>query len=379
MASPSVRAALKRARDDALAGQPLAAPDRRSRSHHLAIGDPQAPLPVFFEILEGHGALTTDGRLATDVALVTMGDHFDWGGLDDRVVAAEDGLCMLAWLAAHPPDQVTLLLGNHDLARVGELYAFDDRRFARAQAEADAAYHNHRPARTEEAFRKAFGLPSWEIVARDFATFRASQRALVERLLRAKRLRAALATAPDLLLCHAGVTSDDLQAIGVSPSWQVDAFAVAAALNELLDAAVAAWEAGPLSIPPLHRPGDDAGEGQGIFYHRPCRIDDTAGGWNDLRRRFDPKKLPVGLIQAIGHIRDNKCRLLLGEDESQHRDGPLRHLRVRASEITYARGLPAARDPAAATLLFLDGGMGVAEPGDYEMLDLDTLEPARRS
>ena len=92
--------------------------------------------------------------------------------------------------------------------------------------------------------------------------------------------------------------------------------------------------------------------------------------------------MPRGLTQAIGHIRDAKCRRLLGPwaaDEAAQ-DGPLRYLRVRGAEVRYARGLPKADDRAAATLLFLDGGMYfIPDLADYELLDLDRLAPALRA
>jgi hypothetical protein len=98
------------------------------------------------------------------------------------------------------------------------------------------------------------------------------------------------------------------------------------------------------------------------------------------RRRFDPQRLPAGLLQAVGHIRDTKCRELLRDwaQAEEPRDGPLRHLRVEAGVIRYSRGLPAARRAGAATLVFLDGGMLWAEPGAYDLLDLRTLRPAAR-
>ena len=136
-----IQAARERACDDAL--RPDYAGDARGswgRPRRLAIGDPQAPLETAFRILDLHRALDDDGRLAPDVHLVSMGDHFDWGPPEARPTVARDGLAFLAWLAAHPPDQVTLVLGNHDLGRVGEMVAFDAARFRRAQEEADSLY-----------------------------------------------------------------------------------------------------------------------------------------------------------------------------------------------------------------------------------------------
>jgi hypothetical protein len=209
----------------------------------------------------------------------------------------------------------------------------------------------------------------------------------VAALLRARRFCAAVASSPTLLLCHAGVTRDDLVAVGLDPASHAEARAVAGTLNALLDAAVEAWDdGGPLSIPPLHRPGSAAkGEGRGIFCHRPSNADVDAR--RDLfvgppRRRFDPRGLPAGLTQAVGHIRDGKCRALFGPwvaDGRRRTHGPLRHLRVRGDDVTYRLGLPDDTRPEDATLLFIDGGMNQAAADAYELLDLERVTVARRA
>ncbi len=370
------------------------------RTRRLAIGDPQAPLSRFFEILDRHGILTDDGRLREEVHLVSIGDHFDWGGRDQRAQAAADGLALLCWLAAHAPDQVTLVLGNHDLARVGELAGMDDRAFAAAQVEADAVYwgdDGEPPSDRQQQAEAAFigrhpGLAASELAARDFATFTAAQQQLVASLLQARRFSAGVAAAQSVLLCHAGVSADELLALGLSETERAAAPVVAATLNAALDGAVAAWDGRtPLAIPGLHQPGAAArGEARGIFFNRPGHPEhELAVGSADAshyagppRRRFDPRRLPRGLTQAIGHIRDDKCRKLLGPWAADElpKDGPLRHLRVRSGDVHYARGFPSGDDPAAATLLFLDGGMNfIPDLADYELLDLDRVAPAARA
>lgn len=339
-------------------------------------------MATFLAILDRHGLLGDDGRVREDVALVSIGDHFDWGGPGRREEAARSGLLLLAWLAAHPPDQVALIAGNHDLARVGELIGFDDATFAAAQEEADVAYRGGATdAAAEGRLLERFpALATAETAARDLATFRTGQRALVMELLRAGRFLLGLAADHDLLLCHAGVTADDLLGIGAPVERQRDARAVAGALNEALDAAVRGWDGrGPFAIPGLHQPGSAAtGEARGMLLHRPGHpaVDRKSELYDGPpRRRFDPRWLPGGLTQAIGHIRDKKCRQLLGpwSDGTPPRDGPLRHLRVTGDAVRYARGLPADDDPGAATILFLDGGMNfVADPAKYELLDLGT-------
>src|SRR5262249_1617230 len=97
--------AQQRAQEDAT-NLTLGIPDRRTRAFNLAIGDPQASLSQFLRVLDLNGLLSDEGRIRHDVGLVTLGDHFDWGRATDRAGAAEDGIRILSWLAAHPPDQV---------------------------------------------------------------------------------------------------------------------------------------------------------------------------------------------------------------------------------------------------------------------------------
>jgi hypothetical protein len=355
-----------------------------ARQRRVAMGDPQAPFEKVKAILARHRLLGADGRLLPDVELTSMGDHFDWGPAETRSQAGADGRKLLEWLASHPPDQVSLVLGNHDLGRVGELAGFDDARFERIFSEAQPLYVAG-VTETGDFHDRWPDVPTTECVARDFGTFQAAQRALVEALLRARRFRVAFAPTPELLLVHAGVTSDDLAGLGLGADEQRDATKVARALNAALDRALEAWKKGPLVIPGLHHPGTAAfGEGRGIFYHRPelpwLRAkggeppDDFAG---PLRRRFDPRRLPRGLTQAIGHIHDAKCRKLLAgwvRDEAAAK-GPLRSLVVEGDVGSYRRGVGEPIGAAGSRMLFTDGGMLGAEVEDYELLDLDTLRP----
>ena len=387
--SRRVAAALEQARADVR--QPVNGGPRQplARERRLAIGDPQAPLERLLEILDAHRALGDDGRLAADVHLVSIGDHFDWGGRERREEAARSSLETLSWLGAHGADQVTLILGNHDLARVGEMAGFDDETFGCVQAEADAIYAENPIDRVREhrLLDRHPQLPSAETAARDFATFRVAQRDRVAALLRARRFCAAAASSPTLLLCHAGVTRDDLAAAGLDTTRHAEAPAVAGTLNALVDAAVEAWEDGiPLSIPHLHRPGSAAkGEARGIFCHRPSNADLDARRDHFVgppRRRFDPRGLPAGLTQAVGHIRDGKCRALFGPwvaDGRRRTHGPLRHLRVRGDDVAYRLGLPEDTRTDDATLLFIDGGMNQAALEAYELLDLERMTVASRA
>jgi hypothetical protein len=367
--------ALRRARDLARSPWAGAEPDCRSRRTHVAIGDPQAPLETVLGLLDSFGLLGDDGRLRPDVALHSMGDHFDWGGAADVERASEDGLALLTWLASHPPDQVRLVLGNHDLARVGELADFDDASFREARALALDAYARGDDSAESELLRRFPALPTAEVAARDLASFTVAQRELVAALLRAKRFRIAFAYGDDVLLTHAGITSHDLV---IEPA--DGARAVAAKLNARLDAALSIWTKGALAIPGLYEAGSASrGEGGGVFYHRPTSALVTPA---NAGRRFDPRNLPLGVTQVIGHIGDEKCHSLMPSwTTGAPEDGPLRTLVTDGTSVSYGRGVPARGKQsgesrgAEARLVFTDGAMRRAPVGAYEILDLERMAP----
>src|SRR5579871_6688002 len=89
-------------------------PDGRERKKRFAIGDCQAPFEQLAKILDAHRLLSDEGRLDPEVALVSVGDHFDFSGGTPAAVG-DEGRKILRWFAAHPPDQVVILAGNHDL------------------------------------------------------------------------------------------------------------------------------------------------------------------------------------------------------------------------------------------------------------------------
>jgi hypothetical protein len=382
VSSPRIQAALDNAAA-AVASGPRSVPAEPSppaRSLRFAVGDPQADLTRFLAILDRHGLLGDDGWLRPEVQLLSVGDHFDWGKAHERDAVARSALQLVAWLAAHPADQAVIIAGNHDLGRVGELADFTDALFAEAQAEADRLYDGDD---TDEVLERAFlsrfpQVPTVELVARDFSAFRAEQREWVTHLLRARRLRAAYAAGPGLLVLHAGVTLEDLSVVGLSEQRLADAGAVAEALNRALDAAVDAWKGGRLIVPGLHHPGSaDHGEGRGIFYHRPSLRPDEADRTRVTpRRRFDPRRLPVGLTQVVGHTRDKRSRELLCLP-GEVRDGVLRHLITDGERIHYAHGTPSSPGPGEAALIFTDGGMRESPVEAYELLDLDSRTAAR--
>ncbi len=358
-----------RAREDAANFTPRIIPDRAPRTHIVAVGDPQASLAQFLRILDLNGLLGEDGRLRREVGLISLGDHFDWGRPEERAAAAADGTCILAWLAAHPPDQVQIVVGNHDLARVRELSAFSQGQYVEAQARADAALED---AKLTASFQSKYpALASPAVISHDYSCFEERQRTLMTRLLLGKRVRLAVAPFPGMLLVHAGVTVEDLELLRPAPTH--DAVAIAEALNAFLDARVARWKGeGPLDLSPLDVPGSAAhGEARGILVHRPAnpqlgRIDPKE------RRRYDPRSLPENILQVIGHISDAKCRKAFGTwvERQPPQPGVLRGLQV-SPQVKYHQGcLDDDR------IVFIDGAMNKVSPFDYELFDLNLRQPA---
>jgi len=343
--------------------------------HHVAIGDPQAPFSTVKAVLAAHRLLDGE-RLRADVQLVSIGDHFDWGPPEARREATADAFQLLEWLASHPADQVVLIAGNHDLARVCELWSFpDDATFTAARQEADEAYRRGEVDRDRQAtfLQRHPSFPTAESLSRDFSCFSVAQRELVTQLLRTRRFRLAHEH-HGLLLVHAGVTVDDLALVGLAAD---TAAGVAHGLNTFLDQRVANWRSGPLDLEPLHQSGDARrGEGRGVLFHRPVNPARAKPGQLDgpPRRRFDPRRLPPRLVQVVGHVRDKKCREeLAGWCEPGSVDGPLRSLAVEGDVVRYQLGcLPDAR------MIFIDGGMLHARADDYELLDLDRRQPTSK-
>ncbi len=342
--------------------------------HHVALGDPQAPFATVLEVLDRARLLGDRGLLRDDVHLTSIGDHFDWGPVSERERATADAVALLSWFAAHPPERLTLLLGNHDLARVGELAHFaDDEAFFAARARADAIYRRGNvDLAAQTAFLETYPfLPDVECVARDFSGFATEQRRLVEELLRTRRFRLA-AHHQGLLLVHAGLTVDDLNAVGAPTD---SAQGAADALNAFLDERVEAWTGGALDLRPLHQPGSAKTRwGRGALFHRPA--DPTLADADDLegppRRRYDPRRLPPGFTQVVGHIRDKKCRELMPawSEPTAAGDGPLRSLSVEGDRVRYVAGVAAD-----ARLIFIDGGLLHTSAERYQLLDLDARAP----
>jgi hypothetical protein len=287
-------------------------------SRLVAVGDPQTSTTRFFGALAAAELLGPDGWLRPDVQLLAMGDYFDYY-VADRAEAQQEGVRLLAWLAAHGRDQVTILLGNHDVARVMELASITDARFEAAHQKAQTI---SRLARADErgpanaAFLREFPeLATPGYAARDYNAFTVEQRALVMRLLLERRCELAAAEhaldGTPVLATHAGVTTKQLAQLGMLHERQPRT--IARALNTRLERAIVAveghWRAGrttPLTLEPLHIAGAREKEGGGLLYHRPA--DPARPGANvtwesgaHAARRYDPRDLPPGLVQVAGH------------------------------------------------------------------------------
>lgn len=357
----------------------------------FVMGDPQAPFAKTLDVLATHDALAGD-RLAPDVVLVSIGDHFDYD-LNDPITAAAEGLRTLRWLASHDPSQVHLLFGNHDSSRVMELATISDEQFRTARTLArsiDATEKTTgKPAAVQRAaqeFTPVYPtLPPPGVIGRDYASFTSEQRSLVMELLLAGRFHLALTgTLPDgrdALLTHAGITARELSLLGLP--FDASPASIAAALEAFLSNAVdrvrSDWQRGvlaPLSLEPLHVTGSADGEGGGLLYHRPSNPERGDPAWAlapSRPRRFDPRTLPRGLTQIAGHSGHAKCVHELGEwvrpAAQARKHGGIRTLRFAADGVTYDLGI-APRTDDVADLILIDGELRRVAASDVALLPL---------
>jgi hypothetical protein len=391
-----IRVAIDRARVLGDERVPLPIPRGSSPARWFAMGDPQASLERFFAVLDRAGLLADDGRLRDDVGLLSIGDHFDYGKNAEE--AARDGIALLHWLAMHPPDQVVMLAGNHDISRVTELAHETDESFAAARSivGVDAELHRRFPRITTR-----------ELAERDYSGFTESQRQSVQTLLMARRFSLAATATIDskgesagvlpahrpiegapALFVHAGFTERERAMLQVT----IDARAIAHALDRFLDERVArvapAWTSGalaPLDLEPLHLGGVSGIEGGGFLYHRPADPDRKAkhdSAWEEnveRPRRYDPRRLPRGLVQAVGHTSHKKCLKELDPwitaRAREIENGGLRTLRVGA-EVVYDVGIapPSAGE---AVVYMIDSSMSDATVSEIPLLPIGTPTAGR--
>jgi len=345
------------------------------------MGDPQAPFAKVLEVLLWYRALDGD-RLASDVVLVSIGDHFDYDVRDPRT-AAQEGLKLLRWLASHDSEQAVLLLGNHDAARVMELATIDDARFEAARTLAREVDEHKR---SEDEYREAFpDLPPPGVIGRDYASFTSEQRALVMELLLAGRFHlarsGALSDGREVLITHAGITTRELDVLRCDGGPPGVANALDASLVAAVDRVRSAWRRGmlaPLSLEPLHITGGNGEEGGGLLYHRPANPARRGNGWHAERpRRFDPHELPINITQIVGHSGHAKCVEELGPwvapAARKRKHGGIRTLRVAGELVIYDLGIaPPSQD--VADLILVDGELRRVPATEVALLPLSRLD-----
>jgi hypothetical protein len=361
-------------------------PDGKTRRRWFAMGDPQTTFANVLGILAKHDLLGGDGYLREDVGLLSIGDHFDFASRDDKAMDAvgRDGMNNLRWLAEHAPDQVVIVMGNHDSARVMELAFETDETFAAARALAALALAEAPPGKKTEEFVATYPrIAKAGLADRDFASFSVAQRELVQQLLLAGRMRLACLgdhAGKPVLLTHAGVTNAEVKELGVEPRAEVLASALETCLAKAVAGVRDAWKSGQpaaLDLRPLHFAGEAGHEGGGLLYHRPSNRGDDAGSDRPVApRRFHPRELPRGLIQVCGHTGHKKCRKELTEwlapSPAPRTHGGLRTLAVGESSIVYSESIEPARD-GDATYYFIDIEMNAPEVTDYPLFELESV------
>jgi hypothetical protein len=231
-------------------------------------------------------------------------------------------------------------------------------------------------------------VPTPGLAARDYASYSEAQRALVIGLLLDGRFELALvgelADGRPVLISHAGATMRELALLGMADVR--DPRILAAALQQRFRAAVDArrddWQRGvlrPLSLEPLYIAGKDGVEGGGLLYHRPARADRPGANpaWerdSARPRRFDPRSLPAGMLQLVGHTGHHKSKIELGDawltDAARQRErGGIRTLRVHDGAVTYDVGALPALD-GATDLFLVDGEMWRVPADEYPLFPL---------
>lgn len=356
----------------------MSSPEKR----WFAVGDPQTTEERFLSFLERAGVLR-DSRLRPDVGLVSIGDHFDFG--KETELAAREGMAILRWLSSHPPDQVLLIAGNHDLSRVTELAYETDASFAEARELAARVAKDE--AAHEEFTRRFPRIPTPEITTKDYGAFREEQRTFVQELLLERRFVLAAATELDgnpALLVHAGLSTRELDILGIPGERRPRT--IARALNRWLDDAVArvaeAWrrrELAALQLEPLHVAGAAGVEGGGFLYHRPVNSErpnrkETERDLDPKRpRRFDARKLPRDLLQIVGHTAHKRSKVELepwvtAAAREKERNQGHRTLRMDDSPVYDLGVLP--HHQGAATVVMIDGGMSDDEVDRIELLPI---------
>jgi hypothetical protein len=346
----------------------------------VAVGDPQASLEKLLSIFERNDFLI-GGALRSHVHVIFMGDYFDYGPPSLREEAARSGIELFEWILRQHKQQVTILLGNHDLARLCELSEFRSaEEFQAAHQLALKAYRGGDVDIALESHLKTLypNLVDAETIARDFSCFAPAQRALLISALRQGRIRVAHVHRGALFV-HAGVTRRDLQRLNPA---EETAEAYARCLNSFFEERVAVFlkdiegdARGALDLQFLHvPPSRKTGWGRGIFFQRPG--DPSASKHPEdfeglTRARYSPLELP-NFLQVVGHTRDKKCRetMPLWSDAGEAQDGALRSLQIENGFPTYRRGIHYN-----SRMIFTDGAMFHSSVEAYELLNCETFQP----
>jgi len=114
----------------------------------------------------------------------------------------------------------------------------------------------------------------------------------------------------------------------------------------------------------------------GMLYHRPANPSVEANRGYEfegiMNRRYDARRIPLGLTQVVGHIGDQKCRTLLGPwaDDAEPRGGVIRSMVTDGEIVHYAHGLPQPVGELRGAMIFIDGGMNRTPIEGYELLRL---------
>lgn len=370
------------------AWQPRPADGKRGR-RWFAIGDPQTTFANVLRILHGHELLAANGSLREDVGLVSIGDHFDFDFKHHQKPLADagrDGANTLRWLAEHPPDQVVILIGNHDAARVMELAYESDESFAAARALSRSCLGEEPSGEKTRAFVAAYPrIATPELADRDYSSFATYQRTLVQQLLLARRMRLACLgyhAGKPVLLTHAGVTNAEVNELGVEPSAEALVNALETRLREAVARVRGPWERNELAaldLGPLHLAGHDGREGGGLLYHRASKNGDVTGSAAPVApRRFHPQELPIGLVQVHGHTGHHKSLVELdgwhGPSATKPSRGGLRTLSAGPSRVVYDGGIQPARHDEA-TVYLIDIEMNHPDVSEYPLFELERVVP----
>jgi hypothetical protein len=377
---------------------------KASRRKWYAVGDPQTSALKFFEILHHHGLLAHTGWLRSDCGLIVCGDYFDFKPRPEdpsfdtlkkkREWMGNQGLMILKWLTTHPLDHIVVLIGNHDVARVCELDAFDDERFDKAydlgvELLSDVREGRLHQEEAQRVFYEAYPrLVSPRIALEYFPAFQARQKEFLRRLLQLRRVQitahGSIRGRKPVLITHAGITTQTLTHLQLKHSTAPEHICLEMNRFFFNKAALSlqGWRLGrssPLDLKPLVLPTTREQVGGGVLSHRPidpntCRDPKLLRGLTPAR--YDPRDLPHGLTQIIGHVGHEKCVEAMPrwlDNKNTHKKlGNIRTLQIHKDKVHYNYCF-VANQQIDTSIFMIDGLMQKCMSQDYEILPLETL------